>query len=415
MGAGNAFGNTYIPGNWTNGGGDSAWGSNTEYEFSYTGDIGTVSIFLQNNTTYRFRMYDSGYSGGKWWSNSTVFSYSNPVNASTGDIQFYDNDGNHNFIKTTSAGYYTFTWNSTDCTLKVTYPTGITATFTNSKSWSSIKAYVWSGSGESATNKSLGAWSGSVVASATGSCSVTIDPTTEATCPDNIIWLTGNGGTGSQSADMPFGNYIYDYYGENNVSSITYSLTIKSYGWASLYLNYPALVPEGVTAYYASAASASTGIVTLVPISEGSTIPANTGVVVQGTANSSYNFVSTESAIAVSNLLEGKIMPVSISENSVYVLAGGETGYCTFKKYINSDDSDNGEGTVTLGANKAYLPISNIGAAADRIRFVIAEENNTTNFKNIDSEEPVRKFFKNGQLFILRNGVTYDTTGRIVK
>ena len=38
-----------------------------------------------------------------------------------------------------------------------------------------------------------------------------------------------------------------------------------------------------------------------------------------------------------------------------------------------------------------------------------------TSFLEIHSDEPAVKFFRNGQLYILRNGVTYDALGRMVK
>ena len=43
------------------------------------------------------------------------------------------------------------------------------------------------------------------------------------------------------------------------------------------------------------------------------------------------------------------------------------------------------------------------------------EPNNATDINSIEASEKAVKFFENGQLFIQKNGVVYDMTGRIVR
>lgn len=89
-----------------------------------------------------------------------------------------------------------------------------------------------------------------------------------------------------------------------------------------------------------------------------------------------------------------------------YVLAvqGGVTGFFKLTSATN------------VPANRAYLEltVAEAASAPSMIR-IIDEENNATNIENIESEEKAVKFFENGQLFIKKNGITYDTLGRIVK
>ncbi|MCI6069861.1 MAG: hypothetical protein MR710_06845, partial [Bacteroidales bacterium] len=82
---------------------------------------------------------------------------------------------------------------------------------------------------------------------------------------------------------------------------ITTRITMSQYEQASLYLAYPAIIPEGIKAYYATADKAEIenvaegGKITLTPIT-GNVLPAETGVILRG-AQGAYNFnLSTDDA-----------------------------------------------------------------------------------------------------------------------
>ena len=72
-----------------------------------------------------------------------------------------------------------------------------------------------------------------------------------------------------------------------------------------------------------------------------------------------------------------------------------------------------GEG-CTVDAYHAYLNITVPNEAPAAIR-IVEEENNATGVDNIESNEKAVKFFENGKLYILREGVVYDATGRAIK
>ena len=248
------------------------------------------------------------------------------------------------------------------------------------------------------------------------------------TAPDGYyiteIELDASIGTASPAGNISDGTWTgsassvsFTFSNKTDITSATVVLgkkiSTKSYGWASMYLDYPAKVPTGTVAYWANAASASEGI-TLVPITEGEVIPAYTGVVIKGEASTAYTFAYSTSTPAVvsGNCFRGTTVAKDTTFASVYVLAGGDASECIFKLYRNgeTDESD-----VTLGANKAYLPVGGVAAAPDRMHFIIENTENATDIQSIKNNQKVVKYFENGQLLILRDGITYDALGRIVK
>lgn len=71
----------------------------------------------------------------------------------------------------------------------------------------------------------------------------------------------------------------------------------------------------------------------------------------------------------------------------------------------------------TIPANKAYTVLSGGASfAPKRLRFVFNEENSTTGFDQVSSDQvQSTKFIRNGQLLIEKNGKTYNAQGQIVK
>ncbi|MBQ8656046.1 MAG: hypothetical protein IJ527_03180 [Prevotella sp.] len=145
---------------------------------------------------------------------------------------------------------------------------------------------------------------------------------------------------------------------------ITYAvpMTITAAEWASFSSTSEVAIPEGVKAYYASSSDGSN--VTLKEITTG-IIPANEGVVINGTANTYYaNSSATSAANITGNLLKPWTTAGTPSEATYYTLAAGPT----FKQSIGG----------TLAAGKAYLVIPD-GARELTISF-----DETTAIQNIE-------------------------------
>ncbi len=198
-------------------------------------------------------------------------------------------------------------------------------------------------------------------------------------------------------------------------SEPSFELTITSAGWASLYLDYPVVVPSGATAYYASAISDD--VITLSPIAAGNVIPANSGVVVNASANT-YHFAYSSVPETVSdNLLKGRLY------------AGTTTGAATGGKYYRLTWDGVSASSVgfaygaedgaafSVGANQAYLVLSaaQLPTSAPMLRFEIEGENSATNIENVEAKEKAVKFLENGQIYILRDGVVFDALGRVIR
>ena len=196
------------------------------------------------------------------------------------------------------------------------------------------------------------------------------------------------------------------------ISSI--SGTIPSIGWSSFSSPCPLdlntlTATHTATAYYASAQADN--VVTLT--STTAKVPAGEGLLIRGTAGEEFTIsTTTESTTDLTNLLTGTTAATPVEASSVYVLAGADDGKPYFQLYSGT----------SIAANKAYIASGSIGAP-DRIRFIIEGEENATGLDENSSpkvgEVPEGqrglKLLQNGQLRILRDGITYDALGRIVK
>lgn len=367
--------------------------------FVWENGVGTAVKSLDAHTTYWFYILDTGTSGNS----NDQYKNAGIITCSINDWVFSKDAASYCELHTGASGNYTFKiqWDGATPKVSVVYPTGNTSytVYFERSTWNGqfTHAYIWSGTAPSET-KLFGDFPGVKFWG-----NLTFESDVE---PENIIFNDGSWDGHHETETLPF--YNGTTYNESGVKP--YSLTINSYGWASMYLTFPAIVPEGVTAYYASSRSAS--VITLEAIETGGVIPANTGVVVKGTAGETYSFAYNAGApVSISsNLLKGVFVGTDVAVNSTYVLATGDATSCTFRKYTNAS----GEGNVTLGANKAYILASDV-ASAPMIRFSIEDENNATDVHSIDAHETAVKFINNGKLFIRKNGVVYDATGCVVR
>ena len=144
------------------------------------------------------------------------------------------------------------------------------------------------------------------------------------------------------------------------------SATITAAGVASFSSMYEVEIPAGVTAYYASAGDGSS--VTLTAI-DGDYIPANTGVVLKGAANTySMTVTSTGAALAGTNLLRPWLNEGEPTDATYYTLAAGPS-------FAQSTGG-------TLAAGKAYLVLPVGGARELSINF-----GEVTGIKNIEAQK----------------------------
>ncbi len=176
-------------------------------------------------------------------------------------------------------------------------------------------------------------------------------------------------------------------YKINKASIEAYTLSVSAAGWATLFLNYDAEIPAGVTCY---AVSAVDGEYAKLAEVEG-VIPANTGVIVEANEGS-YTFeVATEEGSDVVNELIGTTVNTYITKEA-YVLGIVDDVVGLYKAEMAG-------GVWLNNANKAYLPASVAnGIASYSFRF----GEGTTGIDQItDNRE--------------QSTVIYDLTGRRVE
>ena len=131
-----------------------------------------------------------------------------------------------------------------------------------------------------------------------------------------------------------------------------YQLTVSSVGYATLYLDYNAEIPEGVEAYVAT--EVIDGSLKMKQV-EG-VLPANTGVIIvadQGT----YTFIDTDQTPATieKNLLQGSVANTYVTaeaNTTYYVLSAPDGDVAMYRAKLT-------DGKFLNNAHKAYLPISN--------------------------------------------------------
>ena len=150
--------------------------------------------------------------------------------------------------------------------------------------------------------------------------------------------------------------------------------TIPSSGYGSLASAYGldfanATVSSGtLTAYVVT--KTTTEAVTLSSVDE---LPANSGVILKGTAGATYSIpVKADAAYAGTNLLSAAVTATDIEANTAYILQGGEF------RLVSA--------ASTVPAGKAYLLKSNVPSGARAMKFVF-EEDETTGISSMQNSQ----------------------------
>ena len=196
----------------------------------------------------------------------------------------------------------------------------------------------------------------------------------------------------------------------SNFATVTLDATktITAAGWATLYTSYPLDFSEveGLTAYIVTG---TVGETTELDLTEVTSVPANTGVLLEGTAGDYTIPVAASSSTNVTaNKLEGVLVNTVKDANSIYVLMNETAGVGFYKN----------NKSFTVGANTAYLPADFAGGGSGA-RSAYFFGSDITGVANVEAAaEAVQKdgkFFKNGKLVIFKNGKKYNANGQLVK
>ena len=157
-----------------------------------------------------------------------------------------------------------------------------------------------------------------------------------------------------------------------------YKMTIDNYNYMTLYLDYPIVVPEGVTAYAASSVNEYTGEVNLKDC--GKILPANTPAIIYADVNGdaqTFDFAYSKEMGAYNgtNLLKGSLINSYVAPATgavVYVMALHDGELKMMKAILNMDETGNvleNGGYFKNQANKAYLEVATENAKVQAFRF----------------------------------------------
>lgn len=203
--------------------------------------------------------------------------------------------------------------------------------------------------------------------------------TTDSNGDPNLIWFFDT--TNSESSNS--GNTALNVDQSHNITLLpnrygasawlveevkTLDVTMNTVGnetWATLYLPFSVTTPEGVTAYTGTQKDENTVQLTAI---EGGVIPAQTGVVLKGTATTCPLTLTNDAVAPVEgNIFTGTCLPISVTQETLenyYVLS-------TLQGVIGLYWPQ--EGTTALAANKAYIDNTPAAGAAG-YRFVFGDD-----------------------------------------
>ena len=203
------------------------------------------------------------------------------------------------------------------------------------------------------------------------------------------------------NADME-GDYTFTFVYASNIVKVqypnnTYTRTVTSQNWGTICLPYAATL-ENAIAYNVS--SCDGNYVTLSEV--GTSLVAGTPYIIKPsgsdvTITATYTGNKAESPVG-NNGLWGNLSttPIVVAPNEGnYILEGGK-----FHLVQGGD--------VTVPQHRAAYYCA---TSAPELRII----ENATNIESIEANETAVKFIENGQLFIKKNGVVYDATGREVR
>ena len=143
------------------------------------------------------------------------------------------------------------------------------------------------------------------------------------------------------------------YIEEVNAEGVYYPYTLTSVGYGTLMLGFDAIVPDGVTAYYAERVNGTN--IHMEPLD--GIIPANTAVVINGLEGALEFYYSDTNNAQPANLLKGTLWKQTIEMNNglYYILSNGNNGVGMYMPKLGDDLT-----RFVNRANRAYLYLEEI-------------------------------------------------------
>lgn len=233
-------------------------------------------------------------------------------------------------------------------------------------------------------------------------------------------WVNGDSeATLSGDANNSFwikaaGKYKFNINLNTNKVTITQlnaTLDVTDAGYATYYNSTKAYtMPDGMTGY---AFNVANGLVEA--YTEGQVVPADMPLVLEAPqGNYALEFTTGGTPVDLASQLHGSDAeaPTSSLVSGSHVFYGLSLAQGNDPATVGFYYMADGGAAFNNGAHKAFLAVPTGSEAPERILFI---NNDATNINNIEGQEQAVKFIQNGQMFIKKNGVTYDALGRVVR
>lgn len=167
---------------------------------------------------------------------------------------------------------------------------------------------------------------------------------------------------------------------QSNAVYLHHDVTISAYGYSTFYSDKAFVLPDGLTATIYTNISG-----TMLTGETITTIPANTGVVLCGAANATYTLLQTTTDESYpANLLHGTTSDQVINNSNVHYILGVNGGQCGL---FWPNDTDEGVGSFTNKAGKAYLEVEPAAMPAPVRGFIIAAPTVATGLDVVSQKE----------------------------
>ena len=221
---------------------------------------------------------------------------------------------------------------------------------------------------------------------------------------------------GNQSFKLLPGTYKFRvdmHEGTLNVTQSVAKVIVGDAGYATYFNGTKGYtMPENLTGY--TYVYPGDGLVER--FTEGQNVPTGVALVLGGVAGT-YDLVLKSDVEPILGL-QNKLRGTDVKELTT---APGEGVYLFYGLSLDETNDVNLVGFYWMvengaafenEAHKAYLALEENSMAPARILF---NENGATNIEELEANETVVKFIKNGQLYIQKNGVVYNAIGAVVK
>lgn len=191
------------------------------------------------------------------------------------------------------------------------------------------------------------------------------------------------------STQLAWYSSVYKISVYTPAANVTISTTIGSNGFATFACPYDVEIPSGITAYTAKVNDEGTAV-KFTKI-EGTAIPANTGVLLEGTSGEiTFTVAASASPLTDNDFIAGAGKTITAAENTTYFAMVKGSNPLKFAKVDPA--------TVAIPTDKAYLAVATGAMVPETARLTVTFDGEATAIKSIENANADKSIYNlNGQ------------------